>query len=33
VAGEKEVFTITVDYDTQELYGKVQATRKITITK
>jgi len=31
LAGEKEVFTITVDYDTQKLYGKIQATRDITI--
>ena len=33
LAGEKEVLTITVDYDTQKLYGKVRASRKITITQ
>ena len=32
LSGGKEVFAIAVTYDTQELYGKVRATRNITIT-
>jgi hypothetical protein len=31
LAGKSEQFTITVVFDTLELYGKVQATRKFTI--
>jgi hypothetical protein len=31
LAGKSEVFTVTVSYDTQELYGRVQGTRKFTI--
>jgi len=29
--GDQETFTITVRYDTQELYGKVEAARKIIV--
>jgi hypothetical protein len=29
--GKSEKFTITVVYDTLELYGRVQAARKFTI--
>jgi len=32
LTGEQEVFTVTVNYDTQELYGKVRASRSIMIT-
>jgi len=32
LTGEKEIFTITVRYDTQELYGKVKATRTFVVT-
>ncbi len=31
LACEQEVFTVTVSYDTRELYGKVQAERTLTI--
>jgi hypothetical protein len=31
LSGESEDFTITVVFDTLELYGKVQGARKITI--
>jgi len=32
LSGEKEVFTITVTYQTQELYGKVEAWRRCVIS-
>jgi hypothetical protein len=32
LAGESETFTITVRYNTLELYGKVEASRKIVVT-
>jgi hypothetical protein len=32
LAGKSETFTVTVDYDTLELYGKVEASRQITVT-
>jgi hypothetical protein len=32
-AGNEEELTVTVTYDTQKLYGKVSAARKITIRK
>jgi hypothetical protein len=28
----RETFTVTVKYDTLELYGKVEASRKIVLT-
>jgi hypothetical protein len=31
LAGESETFTITVNYDTQELYGKVEASRTFVV--
>jgi hypothetical protein len=31
LAGEKATFTITVRYDTQELYGKIEASRTFSI--
>ncbi|MHC4165611.1 MAG: hypothetical protein ACYSWQ_01495 [Planctomycetota bacterium] len=31
--GNEEIFTIRVEYDTKELYGKVSATRKMTICR
>jgi hypothetical protein len=31
LAGDKETFTITVRYDTQELYGKVEAARTFVV--
>jgi hypothetical protein len=31
LTGEKETFTITVRYDTQKLYGKVEATRTFVV--
>ena len=31
--GKQETFTVRVDYDTLELYGKLSATRQVTITK
>ena len=31
LAGEKEAFTAQVTYDTQELYGKVEASWKIVV--
>jgi hypothetical protein len=31
-AGSMEVFTITVTYQTHELYGKVEAWRKFVVT-
>jgi hypothetical protein len=33
LAGNQEELTVTVTYDTQKLYGKVSAARKITIRK
>jgi hypothetical protein len=32
LAGKSETFTVTVTYDTLELYGKVQDSRKITVS-
>jgi hypothetical protein len=32
LAGKSETFTITVRYDTLELYGKVEAARTIVVT-
>jgi hypothetical protein len=32
LAGKTETFTATVKYDTKELYGKVEASRKLIIT-
>ena len=32
LAGKTETFTITVRYDTLELYGKVEDSRKIEVT-
>jgi hypothetical protein len=32
LAGKTETFTIAVHYDTQALYGKVDDSRKITVT-
>jgi len=32
LAGDEETFTITVRYDTKELYGKVEATRTFVVT-
>jgi hypothetical protein len=29
--GKKATFTVTVTYDTQELYGRVQASRMVVI--
>jgi hypothetical protein len=31
-AGKSETFTATAKYDTRELYGKVEASRKMVIT-
>jgi hypothetical protein len=31
LSGKQETFTITVRYDTHELYGKVDAKRTITV--
>jgi hypothetical protein len=31
LSGKKETFTITVNYDTQELYGKIEASRTIEV--
>jgi hypothetical protein len=31
LTGKSEAFTVTVTYDTQELYGRVQGSRKFTI--
>jgi hypothetical protein len=33
LTGKSETFTITVKYDTLELYGKVEASRTVTISK
>jgi hypothetical protein len=32
LAGKTETFTVTVKYDTLELYGKVEASRTIVLT-
>ena len=32
LAGKSETFTVTVAYDTLDLYGKVEASRKIVLT-
>jgi len=32
LTGKSETFTVTVSYDTLELYGKVQDSRKIVVT-
>jgi hypothetical protein len=31
--GKSETFTITVRYDTLELYGKVEGSRSITVSR
>jgi hypothetical protein len=31
LSGDKETFTITVTYDTRELYGTATGTRRFTI--
>jgi hypothetical protein len=31
LAGKSETFSVTVRYDTQDLYGKVEASRKIVL--
>jgi hypothetical protein len=33
INGKKEVFTVTVHYDTLELYGKLSASRTVTISE
>jgi hypothetical protein len=33
LAGKTETFTVTVTYETHELYGKVEASRKIVLTE
>jgi hypothetical protein len=32
LADKTETFTVTVRYDTKELYGKVEDSRKIVVT-
>jgi hypothetical protein len=32
LAGNTETFTVTVRYDTQALYGKIEVSRKIVVT-
>jgi hypothetical protein len=32
INGKRETFTVTVVYDTMELYGTVKASRQITVT-
>jgi hypothetical protein len=32
LTGKSETFTVTVYYDTQALYGKVEDSRKIEVT-
>jgi hypothetical protein len=32
LAGKTETFSVTVRYDTQKLFGKVEDSRKITVT-
>jgi len=31
LSGKSDTFTITVNYDTLELYGKISASRKIVV--
>ena len=31
LAGKQETFTVTVSYDTLELYGKVEASRQFVV--
>jgi hypothetical protein len=31
IKGDQETFTVTVTFDTGELYGKVVATRKVVV--
>ncbi len=33
ISGDEETFMATVTYDTEELYGKVEATREIKVKK
>jgi len=33
IEGERATFTITITYDTQELYGRVTESRRILIEK
>jgi hypothetical protein len=33
LAGKEEAFTLTVSYDTLELYGKVTASRQVAVTE
>jgi hypothetical protein len=33
LTGNEETFTVTVHYDTLELYGKVSASRSITVVR
>lgn len=33
LSGDEETFTITVRYDTKELYGEVEATRTFVVKK
>ena len=32
LAGKRETLTVTVVYDTLELYGKIEASREIVLT-
>jgi len=32
LAGKTETFTVTVKYDTLELYGRVEASRTVVLT-
>ena len=31
LSGDEETFTVALTYDTQDLYGKVEATCKLTL--
>jgi hypothetical protein len=33
VSGDQETFTITVTFETGELYGKVVASRKVVVSR
>jgi hypothetical protein len=33
LAGKSETFTVTVKYDTKELYGKIESSRTIIISR
>ena len=33
LTGDEETFTIMVQYDTAELYGKLAAARKVVVTR